>query len=96
MMFFTNHDVTWFNENLIFVNPLLFVMAVFAFCGKKSNRASVVSSRLAVIVIGVLAALKIILPGIFSQANWPVIIPMFMFHIPGALRGIVGKNTYIH
>ncbi|MBQ7508280.1 MAG: DUF4105 domain-containing protein [Spirochaetales bacterium] len=93
MMFFTNHDVTWFNENLIFVNPLLFVMAVFALCGRKSERASVMSSRLAVAVIGVLAVLKIILPGMFVQANWPVIIPMFMFHIPGALRGVIGKNT---
>jgi hypothetical protein len=93
MMFFTNHDVTWFNENLIFVNPLLFVMAVFALCGRKSERASVMASRLAVAVIGVLAVLKIILPGIFVQANWPVIIPMFMFHIPGALRGVIGKNT---
>ena len=23
MMFFTNHDVTWFNENILFLNPLL-------------------------------------------------------------------------
>lgn len=93
MMFFTNHDVTWFNENLIFVNPLLFVMAVFAIRARKSEKASVMASRLAAAVIGVLAVLKIILPGMFSQANWPVIIPMLMFHIPGALSGVIGKNT---
>jgi hypothetical protein len=51
------------------------------------------ASRLAAAVIGVLAVLKIILPGVFVQANWPFIIRMFMFHIPGALRGVIGKNT---
>ena len=30
MMLFTNHDVTWMNENIIFINPLQIAMAVFS------------------------------------------------------------------
>ena len=82
MMLFTNHDVTWFNENIIFVNPLLLVLAVLSF--RKSQKVELVS-RMILSVIALLCILKLILPSVFLQANWPVIIVMVLFHLPGCL-----------
>ena len=99
MMVFTNHDVTWMNENILFVNPVLFVLAVLSF--RRSPRARTLS-RIFLCVIALLAVLKAVLSGIFIQANWPVIIPMAMFLIPGALLPFprsaarCGKKTEAH
>ena len=82
MMVFTNHDVTWMNDNILFVNPVLFVLAVHSF--RRSPWARCLS-RIILCVIGLLVVLKIVLPGVFVQANWPVIIPVAMFLIPGAV-----------
>ncbi|MBQ4500394.1 MAG: DUF4105 domain-containing protein [Spirochaetales bacterium] len=83
MMLFTNHDVTWFNENIIFVNPLLLVLAVLSF--RKSRKVELLS-RIILSVIAFLCILKLILPSVFLQANWPVIIVMALFHLPGCFR----------
>ena len=80
MMFFTNHDVTWFNENILFVNPLLIVLAVF--CFMRSSKARLLC-RIELSVIAVLTVLKLILPSVFIQSNWPVIIVMTMVSLPG-------------
>lgn len=89
MMLFTNHDVTWFNENIIFVNPLLFVLAVFSFMRSRKVK---VFSRIIVAVIAILCILKLILPSVFIQANWPVIIVMVLFHLPGCFLGCFSKE----
>lgn len=80
MMFFTNHDVTWFNENILFVNPLLIVIAVFCFI--RSPKARLLC-RIELSIIAVLSVLKLILPAVFLQFNWPVIIVMTMVSLPG-------------
>ncbi len=82
LIFFSNHDVTWFNENILFVNPLMFVLAVMSF--RKSSKVRIFS-RIILSVIAVLCILKFILPSVFLQANWPVIIVMVLFHLPGAI-----------
>ena len=82
MMFFTNHDVTWFNENLLFVNPLLIVLAVFCFI--RSPKVTIFC-RIELSVIIILSLLKLILPAVFMQFNWPVIIVMAMVALPGCL-----------
>jgi uncharacterized membrane protein YoaK (UPF0700 family) len=38
MTFFTDHDYTWHNINIIFANPLLFAAAVFAFIAGFSKK----------------------------------------------------------
>ncbi|MFC2822066.1 MAG: DUF4105 domain-containing protein [Spirochaetales bacterium] len=83
MMLFTNHDVTWYNENIIFVNPLLLVPAVSAF--RKSSRTLKLCHRILLAVIAVLVLLKILIPYIFIQNNWTVIITMVLFYLPNGL-----------
>lgn len=80
MMFFTNHDVTWFNENLIFVNPLLIVLAVFCFMRSSKTR---LLCRIELSIIVILSVLKLIVPAVFIQSNWPVIIVMALIVLPG-------------
>ena len=93
MMFFTNHNVTWYNENLLFVNPLLFVMAIKSL-GIKSlgtkDSSNIKAKRLSfwykalLGIMAVLAILKVILPGVFLQENWTVIIAMAPYYAVNA------------
>lgn len=93
MMTFTNHDVTWFNENIIFINPLLIVLAVFSFmaCGKKADkwgRVVSISHKILFGLILLLAILKLIAGNIFFQQNWNIIITMALFYLPGCFASI--------
>ena len=98
MMFFTNHDVTWCNENLIFVNPLLLVLAVFSFmatCKKKADkwgRVVSISHKMIFGIIVLLVILKLIAHNIFFQQNWSVILTMVLFHLPNAISRIIKKE----
>ena len=89
LIFFSNHDVTWFNENILFVNPLLFVLAVMSF--RKSSKVRIFS-RIILSVIALLCILKIILPSVFLQANWTGIIVMALIHLPGCFLGRFPKE----
>ena len=89
LIFFSNHDVTWFNENILFVNPLLFVLAVLAF--RKSRKVELFS-RIILAVIFLLCILKLILPSVFIQANWTAIIVMVLIHLPGCLLELFSRN----
>lgn len=91
MMVFTNHDVTWMNENIIFVNPLLIAMAVFSFLAAGRSKKEEEWGKLAalchmlfVALIVLLAVLKAIAPKVFLQQNWNIIIPMLLFYLPNA------------
>ena len=91
MMLFTNHDVTWMNENIIFVNPLLIAMAVFSFlaAGRSKNaqewgKLAALCHMLFVALIVLLAVLKAIAPKVFLQQNWNIIIPILLFYLPNA------------
>lgn len=88
MMFFTNHNVTWCNENLLFVNPLLFAMAIKSLGIKdsssdKAKRLSVWYKGL-LCVMAMLVVLKVALPGVFLQDNWTVIIAMASYYAVNA------------
>lgn len=91
MMLFTNHDVTWFNENIIFVNPVLIAIAVFCFMasGRKKSAAEwgkMVSlcDILLIFLMLLLVLMKIIAPRTFLQQNWNIIITMALFYLPNA------------
>ena len=75
MMVFTNHDVTYMNENILFLNPLILVFALDAFRGRdfrrRRNHSLLYSSIIAVLLI-----LKGLMPSIFIQDNLPVIVVM--------------------
>ena len=91
MMLFTNHDVTWMNENIIFVNPLLIAMAVFSFLAAVRSKNAEEWGKLAALchflfltLIVLLTVLKVIAPKVFTQQNWNIIIPMALFYLPNA------------
>lgn len=77
MMFFTNHDVTFFNENLLFVNPLLVMVGIFAM--KKSKKAVVLSNAILLSVVMLLILLKLFLSTVFIQQNADIIATMILW-----------------
>lgn len=89
LIFFSNHDVTWFNENILFVNPLLFVLAILAF--RKSRKVELFS-RIILAVIFLLCILKIVLHSVFIQANWTAIVVMVLIHLPGCFLGLFSRK----
>ena len=99
MMVFTNHDVTWFNENIIFVNPGLIAVAVFSFLAssrKKTaeewGRLSCACQFLLLALIILLCLLKLAAHRVFIQANWNIIITMALFYLPNAFRLILTRR----
>lgn len=78
MCLFTNHDVAWFNENLLFINPLLLWLAWrnlhMAF--KKTQDAAIVArmDRLFFYLAAALVLLKMTFPHAFYQNNLQQII----------------------
>lgn len=81
MMFFTNHDVTWLNENVLFVNPLLIVLAVFAFLSVKKDRVVFEKTNLVgLCIIAALVVLKLVFGRAFSQQNWDIISTMVIWY----------------
>lgn len=81
MMFFTLHDYTFLNENILFLNPVLLVAAFLSFRPAKHRRSLRFIYSLFVTVILVLIMLKFILPGILIQDNWPQIVFMLIFYL---------------
>ena len=101
MMLFTNHDVTWFNENIIFVNPLLIAVAVFSFLAssrKKTadewGRLSCACHFLLLALIALLVILKLVLHKVFIQQNWNIIITLAIFYLHEAFApGLANKKA---
>ena len=75
MMVFTNHDVTYMNENILFLNPMIILFAIDAFRGKSFRRRKR-HSMLYASIIAVLLILKGFMPTVFIQDNLPVIAVM--------------------
>ena len=87
MMLFTNHDVTWYNENILIVNPFLLVVAVLSlFRGERVMRLTRTCFNVLLGQVLILIVLKLLLPGMFFQQNWPVIITMGLFYLPNTLH----------
>ena len=83
MMVFTDHDVTWMNENIIFVNPLLLVAGICAFIGRDgARRFCILIHRLLAFLMVILVVLKLVLPSVFIQQNWNILITVILFYLP--------------
>lgn len=94
MMFFTNHDVTFQNENLIFINPLLIILGLLTFIPKTGpQKASAFCHGLLLAFILILALLKLLLPGIFSQSNWDILLTMFLIYLPASIPFATRSNS---
>ncbi|MGH0053182.1 MAG: hypothetical protein ACQ5SW_07340, partial [Sphaerochaetaceae bacterium] len=78
MMSFSDMDMTYYNSNILFVNPLLFIPAfLFLFQKKKTSKLL----TLLVIIQFVLLAGRLIIPSLFVQDNLKVILfvlPIFL------------------
>ena len=75
MMVFTNHDVTYMNENILFLNPLIIVFALDAFRGRNLSRRK----NHSMLYLGIIAALLILkgfMPTVFIQDNLSTIVVM--------------------
>jgi hypothetical protein len=71
MMSFSDMDMTYYNLNILFVNPLLFIPA-FTLLFQKKETSKVLSFSLSVMVILLLG--RLILPGLFIQDNLRIIL----------------------
>ena len=81
MMCFTNHNVTWYNENLLFVNPLLIVMAILTL---KNSKLTKYFYRALLGIMAVLVVLKLVLPSIFLQDNWTALVMLAPYYVVNA------------
>lgn len=79
MMFFTNHNVTWYNENILFINPVLLVMAIMSLRHKPKKLAPVYKVLLG--IMAVLVVLKLVLPSVFLQDNWCVFLMIAPYYL---------------
>ncbi len=88
MMTASTHDVTWFNENILFANPWLLVMAVSSFAIAVSMRRSIhflqCGFRFLSAMACVVLLFKGIFPSFFVQANYPIIALLLPYY---ALQG---------
>jgi hypothetical protein len=87
MSFFTNHTVTYANENLLFINPIVLAAVPF-FIGvmRQKNRAMCIHTLMYCILtcaIGISLVLKAV--GLFYQDNWEFIfffLPIYLIFGP--------------
>lgn len=80
MMFFTLHDYTFLNENILFLNPAMLVLSFLTLKPLKHKKALRTAYGVFISVILVLILLKLILPALLIQNNWPQIVFMLFFY----------------
>ena len=90
MMTFSDMDMTWFNENIVLVNPLLFIgmgSAIAATCTKKNPTPGILAKRTfqAMFILGImLVVAKGLLPNLLVQDNLKVILLLLPLSLSGA------------
>ena len=75
MMIFTTHDVTWNNENIVFINPLLVAVAIMSVKPAKHRTGLKRLWLILLCAVLILVAFKALMPGVFNQDNWSIILP---------------------
>ena len=85
MMFFTSHDVTWANENILFINPLFLVAFVFCFGIKKHHKVLKWFYLVESIAMAILILLKVFVPSVFFQDNLAQILTVLPVYLTAAL-----------
>jgi hypothetical protein len=103
MMFFTNHDYTYRNGNIIFVNPLLFAAVplglLFAFTGNAKKRrvcGALLKTLWTVVFFGGIAGMILnCVPGFYqqNQTTFALVLPFafLLSYVPGWLP--LGKTV---
>ena len=85
MMTLSDMDMTWFNENILFMNPFLFLGAFSAlamvFSKKRTGKLAISVFRLVSLLISLLLVAKGIFPSVLRQDNLRIIlmvVPLFL------------------
>lgn len=85
MMTASNHDVTYFNENVLFVTPYLLVMAVQALRSAFGNRGSLARFRKANTVFAIISVaiimLKLVFLDLMIQQNWQILFTVLPLYV---------------
>lgn len=81
MMLFSDMDMTYFNENILFVHPLLLIPA-FGFLLQKKQRSRMVG--IAAVVMVVLVVMKLLVPSAALQDNLRTIALLLPIYLSGA------------
>ncbi len=96
-MFATDHDVTYFNENIVFLNPLILIPFIGAFksliTNRKSGKPSLIIYRVLTIAAITLLVLKGLFPTIFYQENLPQIVILLLFYTGVLVRERKRRKT---
>ncbi len=85
MMFFTNHDVTYLNANILFINPALIVFFAESIVGKNYKKRG----RLSLLFLSIMSCALIIkglFPMVFIQENLAFYMLMASIYIPYAVK----------
>ena len=91
MMSFSDMDMTYFNENILFVNPLLFIAAFRILFTKRSQTRllAVYSSIMVALLIG-----KFMFPTMLDQDNLRVLMLLLPLYLSGSsLKGGAHRET---
>ena len=87
MLLFSYHDVTYYNENIIFVNPFLGYLALMSllalFGNKKAERGFKKGNSFLLVLTISFIVVKTLLPNYFYQQNWQIIltmVPLYLFN----------------
>ena len=90
MMTLSNMDMTWFNENIVFINPLLFYACIKSFAlaisRKKEARPILGTYRLFSILALLLVIAKGLYPTVFMQDNLNIILLLLPFYLVGFVK----------
>lgn len=89
LMFFSMHSCTYFNENLIVLNPTVFFVTISSFRTILKKERSLYRVKCYFILLSIISvlllALKLILPNVFYQDNLEIVIPLLVFFLFQAL-----------
>ena len=83
MMTFSDMDMTYFNENILFVNPLLF-FASYSILIRKNTQSRMLSILSLIMMILLLS--KLLVPSIMTQDNLRIILFLLPIYLSGAGR----------
>lgn len=90
MMTLSNMDMTWFNENIVFINPLLFYACFKSFglaISKKKGAEPVLKTyRIFSILIVLLVIAKGLFPALCIQDNLNIILLLTPFYLVGFVK----------
>ncbi len=83
MMAFSDMDMTYFNENILFANPLLF-FASYSILIRKNTQSRMLSLLSIIMIILLLS--KLLVPSIMTQDNLRIILLLLPIYLSGARR----------